>query len=50
MGWNYALQWIATLPTELSAAVLVIQVCVYFVSVSVSFSFLACMHFDNFAY
>jgi len=28
MGWNYALQWIVTLPTELSAAVLVIQVCI----------------------
>jgi amino acid permease len=27
MGWNYAIGWIATLPTELSAAVLVIQVC-----------------------
>ncbi|KAG8878975.1 glyceraldehyde-3-phosphate dehydrogenase 1 [Tulasnella sp. 332] len=25
MGWNYALQWIVTLPTELSAAVLVIK-------------------------
>lgn len=26
MGWNYVMSWIVTLPTELSAAVLVIQV------------------------
>lgn len=26
MGWNYALQWVVTLPTELSSAVLVIGV------------------------
>ena len=29
MGWNYVLQWIITLPTELSAAVLVIQVRIF---------------------
>lgn len=26
MGWNYALQWVVTLPTELTSAVLVIAV------------------------
>ena len=27
MGWNYVLQWIVTLPLELTAAAITIQVC-----------------------